>query len=251
MLELTNLTVGYKDYPVLQNINLTFRPGEITTIIGKNGTGKSTLLKSAASLLKLLSGTITLDGKNQLEYQRKEWAKKVAFLSQSHTDSNCTVQSLVTHGRYPHLGFSQRMGEVDYLSVDRAIATMGIEGLQDKSLLEISGGERQKAYLAMALAQDTPYIAFDEPSTYLDLAVQKDILRLLRTLRTQGKCIIAVMHDLAAALQVSDYVCLLDKDKVASYAKPEELVSSGLIDEVFGIECTKVAGKEGPQYLFS
>ncbi|HKM07030.1 MAG TPA: ABC transporter ATP-binding protein, partial [Sphaerochaeta sp.] len=99
MLELTNLTAGYKDHPVLQNINLTFRQGEITTIIGKNGTGKSTLLKSAASLLKPLSGTITLDGKNQLEYQRKEWAKKVAFLSQSHTDSNCTVQSLVTHGR--------------------------------------------------------------------------------------------------------------------------------------------------------
>ena len=251
MLELTNLSIGYKDHPLVQNINLTFRRGEITTIIGKNGSGKSTLLKSATSLLKSLEGSISLEGKIQQEYTRKEWAKKVAFLSQSHTDSNCTVHSLVMHGRFPHLGFAKRMGEDDYLAVDRAIKTMGIESLQEKSLLTISGGERQKAYLAMALAQDTPYIAFDEPATYLDLAVQKEILTLMQTLKGQGKCIIAVMHDLGAALEVSDHICLLDRGEVLAYAKPEELVASGLIETVFGVECTKVEGKKGPLYLFS
>ena len=251
MLELTNLTIGYKDHPVVQHINLTFTRGEITTIIGKNGSGKSTLLKSATSLLKSLSGTITLEGKSQQEHTRKEWAKKVAILSQSHTDSNSTVQSLVMHGRYPYLGFSKRMGEEDYLAVDRAMATMGIESLGEKSLLEISGGERQKAYLAMALAQDTPYIALDEPGTYLDLAVQKEILRLLIKLKEQGKCIIAVMHDLGAALEVSDHICLLDRGEVEAYATPEELISSGLIEKVFGVECTKVSSAKGPLYLFS
>ncbi len=251
MLTLENLSVGYRDHPVVENINLTFAQGEITTIIGKNGTGKSTLLKSATSLLKSLSGNITLDGKSHQEYTRKEWAKKVAFLSQSHTESNCTVHALVMHGRYPHLGFSKRMDEKDYCLVDRAIRTMGIEGLQDKSLLEISGGERQKAYLAMALAQDTPYIAFDEPATYLDIAVQKEILNLLEKLKNQGKCIIAVMHDLRSALQVSDHICLLDRGEVTAYGKPKVVVASGLIEKVFGVECTEVSTKNGPQYLFS
>ncbi len=251
MLELTNLSVGYNEHPVVYAINLTFHPGRITTIIGRNGTGKSTVLKSITSLLKPLSGSISLEGKDQQEYSRKEWAKKMAFLSQNHTDSNCTVHSLVTHGRYPHLGFSRRMTKEDHLLVDNAMATMGVRGIKDKGLREISGGERQKAYLAMALAQDTPYIAFDEPATYLDLAVQKEILSMLVTLRNQGKCIIAVMHDLEAALQVSDYLCLLDNGQMVAHAKPECLVKSGLIEKVFGVECTKVAGKRGPQYLFS
>lgn len=251
MLTLENLSVGYKGHSVAHNINLTFARGEITTIIGKNGSGKSTLLKSATSLLKPLSGTITLDGKSQQEHTRKQWAKKVAILSQSHTDSTCTVRSLVEHGRYPHLGFSKRMVEEDYLVVERAMASMGIGALGDKSLLAISGGERQKAYLAMALAQDTPYMALDEPATYLDLAVQKQILRLLKTLKGQGKCIIAVMHDLAAALQVSDHICLLDKGEVLACANPEDLINSGLIEKVFGVACTKVPGKGGALYLFS
>ena len=251
MLKLENLNVGYKDYPVVQHINLTFARGEIITIIGKNGTGKSTLLKSAASLLTPLSGRVLMEGRIQQDYTRKQWAKKIAFLSQSHTDTNCTVHSLVMHGRYPHLGFSKRMGEDDYTVVEKAIATVGIESLQDTSLLEISGGERQKAYLAMVLAQDTPYIALDEPATYLDLAVQKEILTLLVKLKEQGTCIIAVMHDLTAALQVSDHVCLLDKGKVLAYAKPDELVSSGLIEKTFGVECSKVESKKGPRYLFA
>lgn len=251
MLELKNLSIGYKANPVIKDIDLSFRPGEITTIIGKNGTGKSTLLKSATYQLKSLSGSIFLEGKSLEDYTRKEWAKKVAILSQSHADSNCTVLSLVMHGRFPHLGFSRKMGKKDYHVVDNAIATMQIESLQNKSLHEISGGERQKAYLAMALAQDTPYIAFDEPASYLDLAVQKDILRLLQTLKQQGRCIITVMHDLGSALQVSDHICLLDRGFVVAYATPEELVSSGLIEKVFGVECVKIPKKEGPLYLFS
>lgn len=251
MLKLENLSIGYNGHSVVRHINLTFRKGEITTIIGKNGTGKSTLLKSATSLHKALSGSVTLEGRKQQEFTRKEWARKVAFLNQNHTDSACTVQSLVEHGRYPHLGFSKRMGEEDYTIVDKAITTMGIGALGNKGLLKISGGERQKAYLAMVLAQDTPYIALDEPATYLDLSVQKEILTLLDELRRQGKCIIAVMHDLGSALQVSDHICLLDRGKVVSYTTPEGLVASHLIEEVFGVECTKVSSKKGLRYLFS
>lgn len=251
MLELQNLTVGYKDRPVVQGVNLAFRPGEITTIIGKNGTGKSTLLKTACSLLKPQSGTILLEGKNQQQYSRKEWAKKIAFLSQHHTDSSSTLYTLVSHGRYPHLGFSQRMNAKDLLLVEKALRTMGLEDLEEKSVSAISGGERQKAYLAMVLAQDTPYIALDEPATYLDLALQKQILRLLKSLKDQDKCMIAVMHDLGSALEISDYICLLDKGEVVAYAKPEALLTSGLIESVFGVTCTQVSTKKGPRYLFS
>ncbi len=251
MLKLENLSVGYGGQSVVKHINLTFREGETTTIIGRNGSGKSTLLKSATSLLSALSGSITLEGKSLQEYTRREWARKVACLSQSHAESNCTVQALVEHGRFPHLGFSKRMGKHDHTLVDRAMESMGIGHVRDKGLMEISGGERQKAYLAMALAQDTPYIAFDEPATYLDLSVQKEILSLLESLREQGKCIIAVMHDLGSALRVSDYICLLDKGEVASYGTPEKLATSGLIEEVFGVECTKVPSRKGPLYLFS
>lgn len=251
MLDLKNLSVGYKDRQVVKDISLVFRPAEITTIIGKNGTGKSTLLKTACSLLKPLSGKVLLEGKDQREYTRKEWATKVAFLSQTHPDSNTSVHTLVSHGRYPHLGFSKTMAERDLLLVKRALGTMEIEALADKSLCAISGGERQKAYLAMALAQDTPYIALDEPSTYLDPSVQKEILRLLKRLRNQGKCIIAVMHDLGSALEVSDHICLLDKGEMIAYERPEALVKGGLIEQVFGVECTTVPGKRGKHYLFS
>jgi iron complex transport system ATP-binding protein len=128
---------------------------------------------------------------------------------------------------------------------------MGLEALADRGVQTISGGERQKAYLAMALAQDTPYIALDEPATYLDLAVQKEILRLLARLKDKGKCIIAVMHDLGSALEVSDHICLLDGGEVIAYAPPEQLVKSGLIEQVFGVECIQVPGKRGSLYLFA
>ncbi len=251
MLELKNLTVGYRDRPVVKDVTLSFGAGEITTIIGKNGEGKSTLLKTACSLLRSVSGNVMLEGRDQQEYTRKEWAKKVAFLSQNHFDSNSTVHTLVTHGRYPHLGFSKSMDETDLLLVEKAIRTMGLEALVDRSLSTISGGEKQKAYLAMALAQDTPYIALDEPATYLDLSVQKEILRLLKRLKSQGKCIIAVMHDLGSALEISDHICLLDGGEVVAYATPEELVKSGLIEQVFGVGCVQVPGKRGPLYLFT
>jgi len=251
MLELKSLTAGYRGKEVVKGVNLTFREGEITTIIGKNGQGKSTLLKTACSLLIPVSGKVMLDGRDQQEFARKEWARNVAFLSQNHFDSNSTVRTLVTHGRYPHLGFSKGMDERDLLLVEGAIRTMGLEALADRGVQTISGGERQKAYLAMALAQDTPYIALDEPATYLDLAVQKEILRLLARLKDQGKCIIAVMHDLGSALEVSDHICLLDGGEVIAYAPPEQLVKSGLIEQVFGVECIQVPGKRGSLYLFA
>ncbi len=251
MLELENLSIGYKGRAIMEGVSLTFRPGEITTIIGKNGTGKSTLLKTACSLLKPLAGSITLEGKTQQEHTRRQWAQKVAFLAQSHADPNCTVHSLVTHGRYPHLGFSRSMGEEDHRLVESALATMGIGELRDKSLLQISGGERQKAYLAMALAQDTPYLCLDEPATYLDLAVHKEILRLLGALKAQGRCIIAVMHDVGSALEVSDHICLLGREGVLAYAPPDALVRGGLIEEAFGVACTHVATRAGERYLFT
>lgn len=251
MLELNGLDVGYRGQRVVKDVNLTFRRGEITTIIGKNGSGKSTLLKTTCKLLKPLAGRVSLEGEDQREYGQRRWAQKLSYLSQSRSESQITVRALVMHGRYPHLGFSRSAGPQDYQIVEKALKQLGIEQLQDKSLSQISGGERQKAYLAMALAQDTPYIALDEPATSLDLSVQREMLKLLLQLKQEGKAVIAVMHDLSGALEISDQVCLLDRGKVASYGPTRQIVSSGVIEEVFSVSCMEIQREGNPLYLFS
>ena len=180
MIKLHNITAGYNRVEIIKNINMDFEEGSITSIIGKNGCGKTTLLRTASNLLKPFRGEITIGGQDISRIPNKELAKKVSFLPQLRTVPNITVHNLVMHGRYPYLGFSRTPQKRDKEIVKKAIEHMELDNLINKNVHELSGGQRQKVYLAMILAQDTDIIFLDEPTTYLDINHQLEILEVIK-----------------------------------------------------------------------
>ena len=184
MLEARNLSAGYPGRAVLAGVSLAARPGRVLALLGPNGCGKSTLLRTMAGLLPPLGGEVLLDGRR--DYSPRQAAQRVAYLPQSRTAPNITVRRLVLHGRFPYLSYPRRYGREDYAAVDRALAAADALDLADRPLPELSGGQRQKAYLAMALAQETEAILMDEPTTFLDIRHQLEVLALLRQAADQG-----------------------------------------------------------------
>ncbi len=252
MIKLSNITAGYNKIEIIRNINVSFERGSITSIIGKNGCGKTTLLKTASNLLKPFSGQITINGKDIASIQEKELAKQLSFLPQLRSVPNITVYNLVMHGRYPYLGFSRTPQKQDKEIVEQAIENMNLEKYIDKNVQELSGGQRQKVYIAMVLAQNTDIIFLDEPTTYLDINHQLEILEIIKNLKQMGKTIVMVIHDLSNALSYSDKICLMEKGEIAIYDTPQAVFESREIDRVFNIFSTQVAaGDEGKkQYVF-
>lgn len=247
MLELRELACGYRGAPVLQNVSLHFPKGSITTLVGTNGCGKSTLLKTAAGLLPPVSGELLLDGRPIASFAPREFARKVAVLPQSREVPAITVEAFVAHGRFPWLGLMRKPEEKDRALCEAALASAGIASLRHRELHTLSGGERQKAYLAMTIAQDTDYIFLDEPTTYLDIARQFEFLELVQTLHAQGKTIVMVLHDLAQALQYSERVAVFANGTLAACAPPQEIVASGVLEQAFSVRLTACEG----HYWFS
>lgn len=252
MIKLNNITAGYNKIEIIKNINITFEEGSITSIVGKNGCGKTTLLKTAANLLKPFSGEITISNKDISKIPNKELAKKVAFLPQNRTVPNIRVYNLVMHGRYPYLGFSRTPEKKDKEIVRAAIKSMGIDSYMEKNMWELSGGQRQKAYLAMVLAQDTDIIFLDEPTTYLDINHQLEILEIVKRLKRMGKTIVMVLHDLSNAFSYSDKICLMDEGEIVVHDTPQAVFDRKDIKRIFKISQEEVlVGKEGiKQYVF-
>lgn len=240
MIDLKNITAGYDKVEIVKNINISFDKGTITTIIGKNGCGKSTLLKAAANLLKPFSGEVIIKGKNIKNLTNKELAREISFLPQIRTIPNITVYNLVMHGRYPYLGFSRTPQKRDKLIVEEAIESMGFKEQRNKNIQELSGGQRQKVYIAMVLAQDTDIIFLDEPTTYLDINHQLDILEIIKELKKIGKTVVMVLHDLSSALSYSDRICLMEEGQVAVYDTPQAVFNSKEIDRIFKISSEQV-----------
>ena len=235
MIELQHVTAGYQGSVVLRDVCLTIPPRSITTLIGPNGCGKTTLLRVAARQLTAQSGQVLVGGRPVAEYGRREFARFAALMPQVRDVPAITVEHLVAHGRFPYLGFSRRLRPEDKEKVEQAMRDAGVEAWRGRDLRELSGGERQRAYIAMALAQDTRIILLDEPTTYLDLGVQFEILDLLQRLNAQGKTIVMVLHDLAQALRVSGHIALLEAGRLKAFDRPEALFDSGAIDRVFGV----------------
>lgn len=252
MIKLNYITAGYNHVEIIKNINITFEEESITTIVGKNGCGKTTLLKTAANLLKPYRGEITINGKEISTIPRKELAKKVGFLPQNRTVPNITVYNFVMHGRYPHLGFPRVPEEKDKEIVNNAIENMRLEEYMDKNMRELSGGQRQKVYLAMVLAQDTDIIFLDEPTTYLDINHQLEILEIVKKLKKMKKTIIMVLHDLSNALSYSDQICLMDHGEIVIHDTPQAVFDSKGINKIFKVNAEQVlVGKEAvKQYVF-
>lgn len=249
-IRLDRLSAGYGRERVLKEISLQIPEGKITAVLGPNGSGKSTLLKSIAGLCRRMDGEIFLKDKRRADYSEKEFAGKVFYLAQSHPDSAIRTERLVLHGRFPHLSYPRRYSREDYQYCENAMRQTGIENLREKRLSELSGGQKQKAYLAMALAGQAEVLLFDEPTTYLDIQYQTELFELLRELKRSGRTIAAVLHDIDYALRLSDWVLLLQEGRLVVQGTPEEVWQSGKIAEVFRVKTGCAADSEGGVHYY-
>lgn len=247
MFELRHVAVGYGEKPILEDISFTAQDGQITALVGTNGCGKTTLLKAIARQLPLLDGQIFLQGESIQRYDRKSFARAAAFMPQVRNIPEISVRGLVSHGRFPYLGLSRQMTAKDRAAVEEAMQATGVAQWADRDLRELSGGERQRVYLAMALAQGGDAILLDEPTTYLDVSAQFELLELLRILAEQGKTVLLVLHDLAQALQYSDRVAVLAEGKLVAFDTPRSLFEQKILDRIFGV--TLCRAPEGTYYM--
>ncbi|MBO5460820.1 MAG: ABC transporter ATP-binding protein [Ruminococcus sp.] len=249
MLKLCNVSAGYDKKQILHGINLEIPTGKITTIIGNNGCGKSTLLKSIVGFLPLLDGDILINGTSSNELSQSELAKQIAYLPQSKNVPDITVERLVLHGRFPYLHYPRRYRNKDYKLAQEAMEQMGIAHLAERPLAELSGGMRQKTYIAMALTQQAPLIVMDEPTTYLDIAQQLKFAKIVKQLSARGKTLILVLHDILMALKLSDQITVMKDGKIVRCGKPDEILESGIIEEIYGVKVQKVDTQNGLQYF--
>ncbi|MCA1700123.1 MAG: ABC transporter ATP-binding protein [Actinobacteria bacterium] len=233
------LQVSYGAGPVVNGIDLALPAGEITAIIGPNGCGKSTLLRAFARLLSPLAGVVLLDGSDVHRRATREVARELGLLPQgATTPDGLTVEDLVARGRYPHRGRWRPWSADDQQQVDGALEQTTMCDLRDRLVDQLSGGQRQRAWIAMALAQDTPTMLLDEPTTYLDLAHQIEVLDLLARLnRERGRTIVLVLHDLNEAARYADRIVAMRDGRIAADGPPAAVLTAGTVERVFGLRC--------------
>ncbi|PYI55083.1 ABC transporter ATP-binding protein [Paenibacillus flagellatus] len=238
-LETNRLTLSYGEQPIIENLDLSIPQGSITVLIGGNGSGKSTLLRSMARLLKPESGSVLLDGDNIARLSTREVARRLAILPQGPTaPEGLTVLQLVKQGRYPYQSWLKQWSEEDERMVTRALEATGMTELAERAVDSLSGGQRQRAWIAMTLAQDTPTILLDEPTTYLDLTHQIEVLDLLFDLNeNEGRTIVMVLHDINLACRYAHHIVAVKNKTVYASGSPEEIVNEQLIRHVFDLEC--------------
>jgi len=234
-----SLTLSYGKQIIINELNLSIPNGQITVFIGSNGCGKSTLLKSLARLLKPEHGSILLEGKAIAKLPTKEVAKKLAILPQSpEAPEGLTVLQLVKQGRYPYQSWLKQWSEKDEEAVIRALEKTRMLDLKDRTVDSLSGGQRQRAWIAMTLAQDTNIILLDEPTTYLDMTHQIEILDLLFELNElEKRTIVMVLHDLNLACRYAHHIVALKNQKIYAQGKPEEVINCHLVKDVFDMDC--------------
>jgi iron complex transport system ATP-binding protein len=238
-IETRQLTLSYGESIIIDELNLTIPKGEITVFIGGNGCGKSTLLRSIARLLKPKSGEIVLNGKEIAKMSSKDVAKQMAVLPQGPVaPEGLTVLQLVKQGRYPYQTWLKQWSSEDEEKVYMALEATGLLDLKERSVDSLSGGQRQRAWIAMTLAQDTDFILLDEPTTYLDMTHQIEILDLLFELNArENRTIVMVLHDLNLACRYAHNIVAVKDKKIAAMGKPEDVVTRGLVKRVFEMDC--------------
>ena len=229
-----HITAGYDNKMILHDISVTIPSNQISIIIGANGCGKSTLLKTMARLIKPTSGQVTLNGKPITKIAPKQLAKVVGLLPQSPVvPEGITVADLVGRGRFPHQTFLKGWSKKDYEAVAEAMEIMNITEFADRPIDELSGGQRQRVWIAMALAQQTDILFLDEPTTYLDITYQVEILDMLTDLNKKyGTTIVMVLHDINLSARYADHIFALNKGKLVAEGAPSEVITSSLIKEI-------------------
>jgi iron complex transport system ATP-binding protein len=233
------LAAGYDKRTILSDVGITVPDGKISVIIGANACGKSTLLKALVRLIKPGAGVITLDGRPLERIPPKKLARTIGLLPQSPiVPEGIAVADLVGRGRYPHQSFLKGWSHEDTLAVARALDMMGISDLANRSIDELSGGQRQRVWIAMALAQQTDILFLDEPTTFLDITYQIEILDILTDLnRSHKTTIVMVLHDINLAARYADYIFAVHDGKIASEGAPSEVVTRERIRDIFQMDC--------------
>ena len=242
LLKARNLVAGYDKKIILNGMDVVIPSNKISVIIGANASGKSTLLKTLARLIRPIAGEIALDGKEIRTIPSKHLAQILGLLPQSPVvPEGIMVSDLVARGRFPYQTFLKGMGKKDYEAVEEALDFMGITELANTSVDELSGGQRQRVWIAMALAQQTDILLLDEPTTFLDIAYQIEILDLLTDLnRKRGTTIVMVLHDINLSARYADYIFAVQKGNLISQGKPANIISEELIKNVFGLDCVVI-----------
>jgi len=245
-----DLVVGYPsaDEPVIDGETIHVKPGAVTALVGPNGSGKSTLLKGLAQQLSLDAGTVLLDGRDVRTMETKELARNLGLLSQENVSpDSITVEKLVSHGRYPHRGFFDGLTDEDREAIEHAVDLAGVDHLRDRQVGSLSGGQKQLVWIAMVLAQETDVLLLDEPTTFLDMHHQLEVMGIVETLRDESDItVVVVLHDIDQAARYADRMIALEDGSVYARGPPEAVVTEQLLADVFEVEATVEQSKWGP-----
>lgn len=240
------LSLGYAQRKVAEDLTVAIPDRSFTVIVGPNACGKSTLLRALARILKPTAGTVVLDGRAIDSLPARRIARTLGLLPQSPlAPEGITVAELVARGRYPHQSLLRQWSHVDEQVVAEAMAATGVAELADRAVDELSGGQRQRVWIAVVLAQQTPLLLLDEPTTYLDIAHQLEVLELCAELHEQrGRTLVAVLHDLNQAARYATHLIAMRDGAVVATGTPEEVLTESLVEEVFGVRCRVIADPE-------
>ncbi|ERJ20452.1 Iron dicitrate transport system permease protein FecE [Salinisphaera shabanensis E1L3A] len=240
-LQAEKLCVSYGRRPVLSELDIAFPREQVTAIVGPNGCGKSTLLSALARLHTPQAGRITLERRDIRSYGARELARALALLPQNVTaPEGLTAAELIRFGRQPHQSWLRQWSAEDAAVVDAALAAADLQALAHRPLEAMSGGQRQRAWIAMAIAQQTPVLLLDEPTTALDLGHAIEVFELVRDLAAEGKTVVMVLHDLGNACRYADHLVAMRDGRVVAAGPPSEIVSRELVRELYGVDCTLV-----------
>ena len=250
MIQLQHVSAGYGGPLVVQDVSLDLRPGEVLVLLGPNGCGKSTLLRVIAGLQPSFGGEVLVDGEPVARLTHRNLAQKVTYLPQSRSVPNITAYRMVLHGRFPYLSYPRRYRPEDHAAARRALEQADAWELAQLPVQSLSGGQRQKVYLAMALAQDTQTILMDEPTTYLDIQHQLDLMRFSQALAREGRAVVLVLHDLCLALRFAHRGAVLEQGHLLQTGTPEELFASGVLTETFRTPLARIQTPEGWRYYY-
>lgn len=236
MIEVKNIIKKYSSKTVVDNVSVNIEKGKITSFIGPNGAGKSTVLSIITRLIKKDNGQVIIEGKKLEEWDKKELSKKIAILKQSNNiNLKLTIRELVTFGRFPHS--EGRITKEDNKYIDRAIEYMKLKDIEDKYIDELSGGQKQMAYIAMVIAQNTEYVFLDEPLNNLDMKHSVEMMKILRNLCDElGKTVVLVMHDINYTSCYTDYIAALKDGKLVKYGKKEDIIKKEILEEIYEIK---------------
>lgn len=252
MINIQDFTIGYSNKVIVKNFNLQVDKGDMLTIIGPNGSGKSTVLKAIGRLLKPMEGIIHLDGKLLWDMSNKDIAKEMACLSQHNSaPKDMTIRRIVGFGRNPHKAWFESLNKDDEEIIDWALENTNLKHMENKKITSVSGGERQRTWLAMALAQKPKVLLLDEPTTYLDINNQIEILELVRQLNENLKLtVVMVLHDLNQAAKYSNRVLVLKNGEIQALGKPEEILNKKLIRDVYSVDMNILKNQFGEKLIF-